>query len=147
MIKKFRTALPMFVAALLATAFVATPVRAADDKKESVLGTEMEAMGKSLKALKKSSKDAANKEESLKHVADLKKQSIACKTEIPKVVAKAPEGERAKLTEGYVKMMDDVIAELDKLEKAVTAGDADATQASIKALKVLEETGHEKYNP
>ncbi|HEX8914734.1 MAG TPA: cytochrome b562 [Humisphaera sp.] len=145
--KTYGKLIPAVAAALLGAALVAAPARAADEKKDSVLHTEMKAMGTAVKALKKTVKDPAKKDESLKLVAELRKQTTACKAEVPTVVAKAPEAEKAKLTAGYTKMLDQVLGELDKLEAGIKDGKADAVQDALKALKTLEDEGHEKYNP
>jgi soluble cytochrome b562 len=144
--KMFRAIVPALAAVCLSASFVATPVRAAD-KEESVLHVQMEAMGKSVKALRKSIKDPAKKEESLKHVADMKKQAQLCAAETPDVVKKAPEAEKAKILAGYKEMMAKTIVELEKLEKLIADGKSEEAQEAVKGLKGLEDEGHEKYNP
>jgi soluble cytochrome b562 len=137
--------------ALLAFAFTAAPfVRAAEEKKkgtDSPLGKEMEDLGKAIKALRKSVKDPAKNADSLKLVETAEKAATASKDLKPAMLEKAPEGDRAKLLEGYKKAMDEVITTLGTLKKQLKDNKNEDAQETMKKLKDLEEAGHEKYNP
>jgi len=137
--------------ALLAFAFTAAPfARAAEEKKkgtDSPLGKEMEDLGKAIKALRKSVKDPAKNADSLKLVETAEKAATASKDMKPAMIEKAPEADRAKLVEGYKKAMDGVIETLGTLKKQLKDNKNEDAQETMKKLKDLEESGHEKYNP
>jgi Sec-independent protein translocase protein TatA len=145
-----RPTLRALLAALLAVVFLAAPAaRAADAKKsgDSELGKAMEDMGKALKAIKKNVKDPTKNEESLKLVAKCQQDALTSKGLPPAMLAKVPEADKAKTLVGYKKMMADTIATLCKLEAQLLENKNEEAAETIKALKVLEDDGHEKYNP
>jgi Sec-independent protein translocase protein TatA len=139
------------MAALLAVAFVAAPAaRGADEKKksgDSELGKAMEDMGKAIKAIKKNVKDPAKNEETLKLVAKCQQDALTSKGLPPAMLAKTAEADKAKTLAGYRKMMADTIVALCKLENQLIDGKNEEAAETLKALKVLEDDGHEKYNP
>lgn len=137
-----------FLVALLAAA-IAAPARAADEKKASdtPLGKAMDDLGKAVKALRKSVKDKAKNEESLKLVDVAEKASIESKKYPPAMLEKVPEAKKAEVMAGYLKAMDDVIAELAKLKQQLKDGKNEDAVETVKNLKTIEEEGHEKYNP
>jgi soluble cytochrome b562 len=139
-------------AALIAPAYLASPlvrtVAAADDKvKKGELHEHMEAMDGAMKKLRRSLKDAAQKDESLKQIEAFVKAAKACRDMTPSEAAKKPEADRAKYVEEYKKQMDAVIAEMGKMETAVKAGNAEEAQKIHAGLKKLEEKGHDAYMP
>ena len=146
-----RPLFPTLLAALLALAFVAAPAaRAAEkDKKagDTPLGKAMEELGDAYKALKKTYKDPSKKEESIKLIDKAYQACVTSKIHIPAMMAKVPEAEKAKTMDGYRKMMAVTIAEFAKLEQQILDGKTEEAGETMKALKQLEEDGHEKYNP
>jgi soluble cytochrome b562 len=146
-----RSLFPTLIAALLGLAFVAAPAAHAADKEkkkgeDTPLGKAMEELGDAVKALKKSVKDPAKKEESIKLIDKAYQASVTSKIHLPAMLAKVPEADKAKTVDGYRKMMAQTIAELAKLEQQVLEGKTEDAVATMKALKTLEDDGHEKYN-
>lgn len=136
------------LAALLALSFVAAPVRSAEKKgTDSPLGQAMEELGKSVKALRKSVKDPAKNADSLKLVETAEKAAKTSRDLTPTVVEKAPKDKQAELLDGYKKSMDNVIATLGTLKQQIKDGKNEDASETLKKLKDLEESGHEKYNP
>jgi soluble cytochrome b562 len=141
----------LFAAAIVAapvitfTSFTA-PATAADEKKlDTPLQKHMEAMETEMKSLRKSLKKSEETAASLKSIENLKKESQACVALIPDMAKSVPEAERAAFTAGYKKMMEEFLAEVDKLETAVKAGKNEEAVEIHKKLKKMEDKGHEKY--
>ena len=137
------------LAALLGLAFVAAPATRAADKKatDTPLGKAMDELGDAYKALKKTVKDPSKKEESIKLIDKAYQACVTSKIHIPNMMAKVPEAEKAKTMDGYRRMMAVTIAEFAKLEQQVIDGKSEEIAETMKALKQLEDDGHEKYNP
>lgn len=146
---KTRSPFLTLAALLVGAALVAAPARAADKKKadDTPLAKAMEDLGDAVKALKKSVKDPTKKEESLKLVSKAQHASLVSKDYPPAMLAKAPEADRPKIMDGYRKAMAVVIADLCKLEQQIIDGKTEEATETMKNLKVLEDDGHEKYNP
>ncbi|MDB5297773.1 MAG: hypothetical protein JWO31_3756 [Phycisphaerales bacterium] len=148
-----RPLFPTLTAALLGLALVAAPTtaRAADKEKkkdaDTPLAKAMEELGDTYKALKKTVKDPAKKEETIKLIDKAYQASVTSKLYAPTMLAKVPEADKAKTLDGYRKMMAGVIAEFAKLEQQVLDGKNDEAAETLKNLKQLEDDGHEKYNP
>lgn len=144
-----RSLFPTFLAAVLGLAFVAAPAAAADEKKkaeDTPLAKAMDELGDAYKALKKTVKDPSKKEESIKLIDKAYQACVTSKMHIPTMMAKVPEAEKAKTMDGYRKMMAVTIAEFAKLEQQILDGKAEEVAETMKALKQLEDDGHEKYN-
>ena len=137
------------VLALVMAAVVAAlsfgPAVARADEKETELQKKMEEVETGLKKLRRTLRNTAQNEESLKTITEVKAAMEACKKLAPSMASSLPEADRAKFVEAYKKDMDVAIAEIGKMEKAVKDGKNDAAQESLKKLKELEDAGHEKY--
>src|SRR4051812_710241 len=109
---KFKTLLSL--AAMLALGFnVAT---AADD--ETPLGSEMKAMNKSLRTLKKQIGDASKKDDNVAIIEKLKKSVEASKKLDPAKTKDIPAADKAAYLAKYKEQMDGVSKSFDELETA-----------------------------
>ena len=139
------------MASLIGLALVSAPAtRAADKEKakgDTPLAKAMEELGDHYKALKKTVKDPSKKEESIKLIDKAYQACVTSKIHIPNMMAKVPEAEKAKTMDGYRRMMAVTIAEFAKLEQQIIDGKTEEAAETMKALKQLEDDGHEKYNP
>jgi soluble cytochrome b562 len=146
-----RTPFVALLAAVLAAAFSSAGalVRAADEKKvvDTELSKHMEDLSKALKAIKKNVKDAAKNADSLKLVETAEKAAVACKDLPPAMLEKTPAEKKAEVLAGYKKAMDLCIAEIAKLKQQLKDGKNEDAAETLKNLKMLEDDGHEKYNP
>lgn len=138
MTKKLTTAL--FAAVLLA---VTPSISIAEE--HTPLEDQMSAMNKAFKTLKKQAEDASKKDASLELIATMKKSAAASKDLAPAKAKDVPEKDRAKFVEDYKAAMDQLIAGIDKLEKAVKAGDGAAAKAAIDDLNKQKGDGHKKF--
>jgi soluble cytochrome b562 len=139
MIKQTITA----VIAITAILLCAPRVSLAEDK--TPLEEKMTAMNKNFKALKKQVDDPAKKDSSIEMIAALKKGAIESKDLDPAKAKDVPAGERAKFIADYKAGMDQMIAAIDKLDKAVRAGDAAGAKAVLEDLTKQKADGHKKF--
>jgi soluble cytochrome b562 len=136
----------LLAALLVAFSFIAAPaLRAAEEKKDTELQKKMEEIESGLKKLRRTLRKPEENAESLKTIAKVKEAMEASKKLAPAMASSVPEGERAKFIESYKKDIDGVIAEMNKMEKAVKDGKNADAQAVLKKLSDMEEAGHEKY--
>jgi hypothetical protein len=142
-----RAQLMIVVAVALA---IAAPVSALVQEKkgkdkETELHRNMEAMDTGLHALKASVKDATKNAESLATVVEMQAAAQVCKTQTPKMTAEVPEAERAGFVKSYRKQIIVLQQKLLELETALLDGDQAKSEELYRALKKLEEDGHEKF--
>ncbi len=133
--------------AIAAPIVLAADKKGADKEADTPLAKAMDELGDAVKALKKTVKDPAKKEESIKLIDKAYQASVTSKIHLPNMMAKVPEADKQKTIDGYRKMMAQTIAELAKLEMQVLDGKTEEASETMKQLKVLEDEGHEKYNP
>ncbi|MDB6174882.1 MAG: hypothetical protein JWL59_4193 [Chthoniobacteraceae bacterium] len=138
---KFKTLLTL--AATLALGFnVAT---AADD--DTPLGTEMKAMNKSLRTLKKQLADASKKDENVALVEKMKKDLAASKKHEPAKTKDIPAADKAAYLAKYQEQMDALGKSYDELEVAVKADKVDDAKKVLEKLSDQKEKGHKDFNP
>ncbi len=131
------------LALLLALAPLASK---ADDKKDNPIGKEMKGMNADFKQLKKQIGDPAQKDSSLKLIADMKKHAKTARGLTPDNAAKIPEADRTKWMDAYKKKMDDLLGEYDKLESAVSDGKTDEAKTLLGDVLNVKRQGHEEFN-
>ena len=144
MIRSNKNACLLLLVSLFAVATVSSPVaRAADDTE---LAKHMEEMQDNLKKLRKSVKSAEENTASLETLAKVQAAAVASKVLVPAKAATVPEADRAKFVAGYRKDMVALLEQLGKIEVALLDNENAKAEELFKALKGIEEAGHEKYS-
>lgn len=130
----------------LASLRAQTPPPAAPHAHEATeLEDRMDEMRSAFGKLRKQVADPAQNEASLALVAKLRAASVASAKLPPARAADIPEADRAKYVEAYEAKMKEFIAEVDKLEAALKAGDNTAAAAVVAKLGAMQKEGHKEY--
>ncbi|HVU33798.1 MAG TPA: cytochrome b562 [Opitutaceae bacterium] len=116
-----------------------------DDEKQTELGKHMEKMGHAFRALGKEVADPARNEDSLKQVEIIRTNAAAGLNLKPEKTADLPEDQRAKFVADYQKHMKSFLADVDKLEAALKAGNNQDAEALVKTLKKDMGAGHKEF--
>lgn len=144
--------------ALLGSSLVVPAIRAADQQpeapqgpggrrheKHTELGDHMEKMGRAFRALGRQVKDASKNEDSLKLVEIIRTNAQATVDLKPEKTKDVPEDEQAQFLANYQKSMKGFLADVDKLEAALKAGNNDQAAELVKTLKKDMDNGHKKF--
>ena len=121
---------------------------AKEEKKKDNLHDLMEAIGDDYKAVYKiiKKKAADKKADAIKALDSLKKNCVKSKALIPhKADGIKDEAAKKKFVDSYKKEMDVLIANIDKLKKAVEGDDWDGGLKIIKAMKTHKGDSHDKF--
>jgi len=107
----------------------------------------MNQMRKSFRELKKAMATPVetDKQKYLAWVADLKSATEASKTLEPEKTSKIPGDQKTAFLEGYKNKMDELVDEIDSLEKAIELGKWDEAKALVGQINQLQREGHQKY--
>ena len=116
-----------------------------EEHEVSLLEDQMETIEGAIKVLRRSLRDPANRADSLELVAEIQAATVVCKSLVPPLVETLPEGERAAFVTEYRLMLVDFLGLQLELERALLAGDAEATKAAFKQVREMEDTGHERF--
>ncbi|MBC8008611.1 MAG: hypothetical protein H7067_00765 [Burkholderiales bacterium] len=109
------------------------------------LEDQMSAMRGAFNKLRKQIADPASNASSLELVAKLLAASEKSVTEIPARAEKVPEAERAQFVADYQAKMKEFVAEVQKLEAALKAGDNTEAAAVLAKLGAMQKEGHKAY--
>ena len=121
------------------------PLRAiAQEKKESPLHTEMEAINRSLRLINRQYTDPAQKASTLELVATMQKHAETARTLAPPKADKLTGDDQAKYLDTFHKDLDSLIKEIGLLKQAVTADKIDAAKAEIDKIAQLKESSHKE---
>lgn len=131
----------IFGLALVATLCLSQPLVGQEDKKETPLGKQMEAMNDAYKAIKKES-DPVKGAALARTAQDALLKSLA---ETPKVVAELPEADRAKATANYRTMIAKAFVSFSEIEEAFLAKDLEKVKTLAEGLREMKKAGHDKY--
>jgi soluble cytochrome b562 len=114
---------------------------------DSPLETKMNQMRKSFRELKKAmaAPVEADKQKYLSWVSNLKSATEASKLLEPEKTANVPADQKTAFLEGYKNKMDELLDEIDSLEKAIEAGKWDEAKALVGQINQLQREGHQKY--
>ncbi len=114
---------------------------------DSPLEKKMNQMRKSFRELKKAMATPVetDKQKYLAWVADLKSATEASKTLEPEKTSKIPADQKTAFLEGYKNKMDELVDEIDSLEKAIELGKWDEAKALVGQINQLQREGHQKY--
>lgn len=123
----------------------ATPPPAKEKHAHSELEDQMDAMRSAFGKLRKQVADASLNASSIELAAKLKKAAEASAALTPARAASVPEADRAKFVEGYQAEMKTFVAEVEKLETALKAGDNTEAAAIVAKLGAMQKDGHKDY--
>jgi hypothetical protein len=112
---------------------------------ETVLETHMLTVKASIRALRRSLRDAESAPASLTSIGAMQAAILAAKGETPRMAERIPEAQRAAFVSAFrLEMITLMRAALD-LEAAVLNGDQEQVQSVFDALRELEDPAHEKF--
>jgi len=131
----------IFGLALVATLCLSQPMVGQEDKKETPLGKQMEAMNDAYKAIKKET-DPAKGAALARTAQDALVKSLV---ETPKIVAELPEADRAKATANYRTMIAKAFVSFSEIEEAFLAKDLEKVKTLVEGLREMKKEGHDKY--
>ncbi len=123
------------------------PAPLAGHGQKTELADKMSALNGAFKKLRRQIADPAANASSLELVASLR---AAAETALPLTPEKAkltPEAERQKFVAAYQAKMKVFLAEVQKLEAALQAGNNDEAAASLGRLGMLQKEGHREFRP
>jgi hypothetical protein len=121
------------------------PLRAiAQEKKDSPLHGEMEAMNRALRLINRQYNDPALKVSTLELAATMQKHAQTARTLTPPKSEKLTGDDQAKYLDTFHKDLDAVIKEMGLLQQAIAADKTDAAKAEIDKIKQLEESSHKE---
>ena len=136
--------LRLLLTALL-IAFASSPFVRAADEKDTPLGTEMSAMNKAFRQLKKQATDSTLGAASLPLVAQMQKAATAAITLIPEKAAELPEKNQAELVAEYKEKMQAMVATLAKLETTLKTGNTAEAAKLVGELGAMQRSGHKEF--
>lgn len=120
---------------------------AADDEPQTELGSKMEKIGGAFRALRREINDPAKNEDALKRVAIIKENAQAALKLEPALKTTKPADEQAKFVADFQEKMKNFLADVDKLEAALKAGDNAAAAKLIDTLNGDQKEGHKQFRP
>jgi soluble cytochrome b562 len=149
-----KSSLRLFVA--LSTLILGSAVFAADEapaaapapkaeKPETELTKQMDKMNGAFRKLRRQAKDATKNADSLAQVAILKEFALASAKLEPAKAATLPEADRKKWVDGYRAKMTETLANIDKLEAALKAGQNEEADKLVIELNNQQRAGHKEY--
>jgi hypothetical protein len=116
----------------------------AQEKKESPLHTEMEAMNRSLRLINRQYSDLSLKTNTLELVATLEKHATTARGLTPPKADKLTGDNQAKYLDTFHKDLDALLKEIGLLKQAITTDKTDAAKAEIDKIKALEDSSHKE---
>lgn len=131
----------IFGLALVATLCLSQPLVGQEDKKETPLGKQMEAMNDAFKAIRKEA-DPAKGATLARTAQDALLKSLV---ETPKVIADLPEAERAKASANYRTLIGKAFVTFSEIEEAFIAKDLEKVKTLVEGVRELKKQGHDKY--
>jgi proline dehydrogenase len=132
----------IFTCAIVATLCLSQPlVGQENDKKETPLGKQMEAMNDAYKAIKKET-DPVKGATLARSAQDALIKSLS---EVPQLVAKGPEADKAKSVANFRTMLGKAFVSFSEIEEAFVANDLEKVKTLVEDIRSLKKEGHEKY--
>jgi soluble cytochrome b562 len=115
------------------------------EKPETELEGKMSSMNRAFRKLRRQITDAAQNDESLKLVAQIKQAGEDAVKLIPAKAADLPEAERAQFVADYQKKMKSFLGEVDKLEAALKAGNNENAAKIVAELGAMQKEDHRAF--
>jgi soluble cytochrome b562 len=127
------------------TLILLLPLRAiAQEKKESPLHTEMEAINRSLRLINRQYADPAQKASTLDLVVTMEKHAETARTLTPPKSEKMAAEDQAKYLDTFHKDLDALIKEIGLLKQAITSDKTDAAKVEIDKIAHLKDSSHKE---
>ena len=127
------------------TLILLLPLRAiAQEKKESPLHTEMEAINRSLRLINRQYADPAQKAATLELVATMQKHVETARTLAPPKSEKLTGDDQTKYLDTFHKDLDALIKEIGLLKQAIAADKTDAAKVEIDKIAHLKDSSHKE---
>lgn len=131
------------------------PMGGGDREPQTELGGKMEKIGGAFRKLRRPDPttkvapiaDPAKNEESLKQVAIIKENALAAAKLEPALKAKKPADEQEKFVADFRDQMKNFLADVDKLEAALKAGDNATAVKIAEAMNKDQQDGHKAFRP
>jgi soluble cytochrome b562 len=114
-------------------------------EKDGDLERDMETMNKAFKTLKRQVADPAQKTANLEAIARLKKSAVAARDCVPEKAETIPQAGRAKFIADFQTSISELVAQIDKLEKAVQENRIQDAQKEIDEINELKREGHSTF--
>jgi soluble cytochrome b562 len=139
---------PGFATALLFGALLATPIlcHAQGDGPKTPLSQEMGGISKDFRALHKALGDPSQQAAAVALVKDMEAHAQKAKTYNPAKTKDVPAADKDQFVADYQKAIDGLIADLQKLEQAVSSGDTAGANALMDKIQGDKRDGHKKFN-
>ena len=143
-----KISLPSLVATLIAGAFFATTTlgQAPDDQKKTPLAKEMSGMARDFRALRKMVNDPTQKDAALALVKDMEDHATKAETYEPAKTKDIPPADHDQFITDYKKQIDGLIADFQKLDDAISAGNTADAAALLDKINMDKRDGHKKFN-
>jgi cytochrome b562 len=120
------------------------PARPTEGRPAS-LERNMEAMERAFKKLQAQISDPAQNTSSLELITQMQQQTLASKSQTPKLVSQLPEDQRAKQLVEYRMMMVSLLQQELELENHLLNHENDKAAESLKAIDQLQKDGHKDF--
>lgn len=131
--------------ALLSFALVLLTAVSTARAEDSLLEKRMETLAHAFKAVQKQFAGDSRKEAALAQIEKMKKAAIEARDLLPRMIAHAPQNERADLKDDYKVAMDGLIRHIKDLETAVRAGKKEDAQSILREIEESRRDGHASF--
>ena len=133
---------------LLIMTLLAAPLRgrAQEDEKKTPLAQQMSGIAKDFRALRKMINDPSQKDAAVKLVKDMEDRATKSKDLEPAKTKTIPPADKDQFLLDYRKQLDGLIADMQKLETAVSAGNSADASALMDTIQGDKRDGHKKFN-
>jgi soluble cytochrome b562 len=136
---------PLLAASLMITA--AAPLcHAQGDEPKSPLAQEMGGIQRDVRSLKKALSDPSQSKTALSLVQDMEAHATKAKDYKPAKTKSIPADQQDQFVADYQKAIDGLIADIKKLEQAVSSGDTATANTLLDQLNTDKRDGHKKFN-
>jgi soluble cytochrome b562 len=139
---------PRFATALLAVASIAVPIlcHAQDDEPKTPLAEQMDGIAKDFRSLHKALGDPSQQNTAVSLVKDMEAHAAKARDLQPAKTKTIPPANKDQFIADYQKQIDGLIADMQKLEQAVSSGDTAGANALIDKIQGDKRAGHKKFN-
>jgi len=109
------------------------------------IAEHMKALNQDFRELRRQLADPEKKPANLALIGQMKKHVLRAREEQPTKILSQPESEHSALLESYRDLLNKVVLNLEKLEKAIEANRTEESAALVKELNELKKEGHSKF--
>jgi soluble cytochrome b562 len=129
------------------SAFAVAASLAVGAEEDTPLAKEMQAMNKTLRALKKTANDPAKKADNLAAVEKMKTNLAAAAKLEPAKTKDQPAAEKPAYLEKFKKEIAELEKAFDELKAAIDKGEGEGISKSFEKLADMKEKGHKDFAP